>query len=51
MSHADSVDNVGIIGRLQRGGTVEIREVIPRQMLLNRLSSSTTAYISRDSVP
>ena len=47
MSHADSIDNVGIVGRLQCRGTVEIREVMQRDMVLNRLSSSTTAYISR----
>ena len=31
-------------------GTVEIREMIPRQMLLNRLSSSRIANISQASV-
>ena len=51
MSHADSTDNVEIIGRLQRGGTVEIREVIPRHIFLKRVSSSTTAYISWASGP
>ena len=51
MSHADSIDNEGIAGRLQRGGTVEMREVIPRQMFLNRVNSSTTAYISWASGP
>ena len=45
MSHADSIDNVGIIGRLQCGGTVEMREVIPRHMFLKRESSSTIVNI------
>ena len=30
---------------------MEMREVMPRQMLSNRVSSSTTAYISRASGP
>ena len=51
MSHADSVDNVETIGRLKCGGMVEMREVIPRQMLGNRLNSSTAEYILRASVP
>ena len=51
MSHADSIDKVGMIGRLQCGGTVEMREVIPRQMFSNRVSSSTTLYSSWASGP
>ena len=50
MSHADSVDSVGMVGRLHCGGTVETREVIPRQMFSKWLNSSTTAYISPESV-
>ena len=51
MSHADSIDSVGMIGRLQCRGTVEMREVMQRHMVLNRLNSSTAAYISRAAVP
>ena len=51
MSHADSIDKVGMVGRLQCGGTVEMREVIPRQIFSKRVSSSTTAYISVESGP
>ena len=51
MSHADSIDSVGIVGRSQRGGTVEMREVMQRQMFSKRLSSSTTPDMSRASVP
>src|SRR5882762_622187 len=51
MSHADSIDSVEMIGRLQCGGTVDMREVMTRQMFLKRLNSSTTVYISRASVP
>ena len=38
-------------GRSKCGGTVVIREVMIRQMLLNRLKSCTVVYISRPSVP
>ena len=37
--------------RLQSGGIVEIREVVHRQILPNRPSSSTTTYISSALVP
>ena len=51
MSHADSIESVGTIGHLQCGGTVEMREVIPRHMFLKQLSSSTKADNSPESVP
>ena len=40
-----------MVGRLKCGGTVVMREVTPRQMLLKRLNSPTVVYISRASVP
>ena len=51
MSHADSIGSVGITGRLQLGGTVEMREVMQSEIVLNRLSSSTTAYMFWESGP
>ena len=51
LAAAASIVSVETTGRLQRGGMAVMREVIPRQMLLNRLSSSTTDYISLASVP
>ena len=51
MSHAESIDSVGMTGRLQCRGTVEIREVRHRHIDLNRLNSSTTEYISRAPAP
>jgi hypothetical protein len=43
VSRAASIDNGGISRVSQSGGMVEIREVMQRQMLLNRVSSSTVA--------
>ena len=44
-------DSVGIAGCFQCGRTVEVREVVPRQMPLKRLNFSATVYISNASVP
>ena len=51
MSQAGSIDNVGIIGRLQCGGTMEMREVMQRELFSNRVSSSTILDIPRASGP
>ena len=45
MSHADSIDNVGMTGRLKHGGMVEMWEVVPVrathtcQLLVSKLYS------------
>ena len=46
MSHAASFDSAGMSSHSESGGKFEIRDVMQRQMLLSRLSSSSTPYIS-----
>ena len=51
MSQAAPIDSVGMYRSLQPEGIVENRDVMQRQILLNWLSSLTTAWISRASTP